>query len=85
MPLLLCGLRCGAKTVRNTPKQTFFEAFAEAAFQKETPSYSQGVGSYYDCKPVPKRKQVGDSASRQTGKLSAQPQGANRNNNKQHY
>jgi hypothetical protein len=37
-------------------------------FQSKTPSYSQGLGSYYADEPVPKRKQVGDSASRQTGK-----------------
>ena len=37
-------------------------------FQSKSPSYSQGVGSYYDAEPVPKTGLVGETASKPTGK-----------------
>jgi hypothetical protein len=74
----------GQKRSASPPNKLFFAPFTDAVFQKETGSYSQALSPNYTPVLFHNPRGVGDSASRQTGKHSAQPQGANRNN-KQHY
>jgi len=63
--------------------QLFFGRFRRRVFQSKRPSYSQAPASNYTPVLFHKQRAVADSASRQTGKHSAQPQGANRNNKQQ--
>lgn len=59
--------------------RSFFASFAEPVFQKKTPSYSQGVGSYYDAEPVSKWERAGETAFKPTGKPN-RPTGMASNN-----
>jgi hypothetical protein len=76
--------RCPPGTEKRSARprnKLFFGPFTDPVLQKENGSYSQALSPNYTPVLFPKRKRVGDSASRQTGKHSAQPQGANRNLN----
>jgi hypothetical protein len=68
-------------TSSKVKNKLFWGRFRNPNFQKETVSYSQALWPNYTPVLFPKRRGVGDSASRQAGKHSAQPQGANRNLN----
>ncbi|HET6406900.1 MAG TPA: hypothetical protein VFG14_03385, partial [Chthoniobacteraceae bacterium] len=58
----------GQKPSVKPRKQTFFRPIVEGVSQSKTPSYSQGLGSYYANEPVPNLGPVGETGCTPTGK-----------------